>query len=494
MNGESDQLLPLELYQVEDSLRVALEQAGVPACDAGSRPVTGRFLVYDSRRCRRPVARLGQRTIDLWSLTTELGENPLRQLADEHSAASVWRYGGLELREEVARYDKATLRQTVLAHLRERVEADGGVWCRLSTFPFPYRSALNFRIDYDVYDSGDFRRTLKAVDGFDRATSHFVNGAAYATHTDALTQMQGLDVGSHGYWHHVYRDAAENKRNVARGIEVLRQAKLEPRGFVAPHGRFNRGLLAALEALGVTHSSEFGLAYDDLPFFPAGSSVLQIPVHPVCLGLFLDAVRTSDTSADAETLKRRGIDLAEAYFRRTAHAKYLAGQPIFFYGHPTGRLGQADRMLRGWLEEVSGYAAVWPVTFTEFARWWRVRSRMRMSVLRRPEGYEVRLAGERDGYRFGIEFWRGEHVAVVPMDGPVLRFSPESLIYERRRTPKAEAFWRIDPSDPVRKRLLRAIDWERVTPLAEIQGSSWRHVAKRTLRRIRPSREEQIEP
>ncbi len=77
--------------------------------------------------------------------------------------------------------------------------------------------------------------------------------------------LRGFDVGSHGYRHHTYHFAKDNLANVRRGIGVLRQAGLEPSGYAAPHGRFNRGLLAGLEELGVTHSSEFALAYDELP-------------------------------------------------------------------------------------------------------------------------------------------------------------------------------------------------------------------------------------
>src|SRR5207244_3181934 len=108
-----------------------------------------------------------------------------------------------------------------------------------------------------------------------------VCGSTHESQPEALARLRGGDVGSHGYWHHTYADADDNLRNVARGIEVLRAAGIEPSGFVAPHGRFNGGLLDALQRLGVTHSSEFALAYDDWPFFPRGSSLLQIPVHPV---------------------------------------------------------------------------------------------------------------------------------------------------------------------------------------------------------------------
>ena len=58
---------------------------------------------------------------------------------------------------------------------------------------------------------------------------------------EAWPRLRGLDVGSHGYWHHTYRTEEENFRNIRRGIEILRAAGIEPRGFAAPHGRFNAG-------------------------------------------------------------------------------------------------------------------------------------------------------------------------------------------------------------------------------------------------------------
>ena len=48
-----------------------------------------------------------------------------------------------------------------------------------------------------------------------------------------------------------------------------------------------------LEDLGYLYSSEFQLGHDDFPFYPwkgnRFSRILQIPVHPVCEGLFLEA-------------------------------------------------------------------------------------------------------------------------------------------------------------------------------------------------------------
>ena len=64
-------------------------------------------------------------------------------------------------------------------------------------------------------------------------------------------------------------------------------------GFAGPHGRWDPSLDDTLEDLGYLYSSDFQLGYDDFPFYPwkgdRFSRVLQIPVHPVCEGLFLEA-------------------------------------------------------------------------------------------------------------------------------------------------------------------------------------------------------------
>ena len=283
---------------------------------------------------------------DKWRLTFgrlhRPGVNdPFRALVDERAALHQWQVGGLSIIEEIAAVDKRAVRRSVLDALRVWIEEQGGVWIRLAAFPFPYRSAFNFRLDYDHYDPDDFSSTLDTIAGSESGTSHFVNGAAFASSGDALTRLRGLDVGSHGFWHHTYRTVEENLRNVGRGIETLRSARIEPSGFVAPHGQFNRTLLIALETLGVTHSSEFGLAYDELPFTVGSGAVLQIPIHPICLELFLEAVAASNPARDDAV--RWAID----YYRELIRLRYQAGEPVFLYGHPTGRRGRQTNVSAG---------------------------------------------------------------------------------------------------------------------------------------------------
>ena len=481
-------LLPLILDNVPMGLVQALAQEGVPFRHRWKGAMAGRFVLFDSRRGPCSTLGYGQEGIDVDGLREGSDGDPFEALLDHRSARYQWQIASLTVAEDVARVDRRAIRKLVLRWLRRRLEAAGGIWLRISPFPYPYRSAINFRIDYDEYDAADFDATLAAIAGHEEATSHFVNAAAYLPHADVLHRLEGLDIGSHGFRHHTYRTRQENFENIRRGIEALEAFGIEPSGFVAPHGRFNRGLLDAMEDLRIGHSSEFGLAYDDLPFFPYGSpggcvesTVLQIPIHPVSLGMFLENVRGDGPRRAAAT--QQAVRAAVDYFRQTARARYRSGEPLFFYGHPSGRLGRFPQLLRAVFDTADTFGAIWKTSLTAFAAWWRVRGSMRLSVVRQGEQFVVRSRRLPPGYRVGVEFSRGRHVARMPLDGLQLRFQPSALAYENRMHLSGVRPLRVDRPEGLRNHVRRMIDWERVTPIDEIPTDSWRNLAKRTLRR-----------
>ncbi len=474
-------LLPLELDRVPRGLVAALRQEGVPACERGERP-EGRFVLFDGRRgLDRPPA-AWQVPIDVGPLRQGCDEDPFEAMLDERSVRCRWEVTGLTLTERVARVDRRQVRRRLLARLRERIERAGGVWMTLAAYPFPYRSAVNFRIDYDQYDAEDFRSTLAALGDYAGATSHYVSGEAFESLPDALRQLDGLDVGSHGYHHRVYRTEAENYENIGRGIDVLLRNGLTPSGFSAPGGQYHRTLAAALDRLGVGHSSEIGLAYDDWPFRPEGGSVLQVPVHPITLGMFLANVRGEGVRRAAAA--QQAVRAATDYFRQTARAKYHAGEPVFFHGHPTGRLGHYPQVLRAVFDTAASFAAVWPTTLTRFAAWWRARAEVRLRVEGHGEQYTVQAEGFSRRWPVAVEYWRGERVARLPLAGALTTFSPGAVAYENRaRRPTVQPV-RIDGPHGLGHHMRRLFDRERAVPAGENDSHNWRRWAARTLRRL----------
>ncbi|HEX7378465.1 MAG TPA: polysaccharide deacetylase family protein [Pirellulales bacterium] len=504
--------LPLLLADVPAALRQALAQEGVPAVALrGGR--AGKFVLFDSLR-GRPALAEGQVAIDVRPPRAESDCDPLAALADEQSACHEWRIGGLAVRETVARVPRALARRRLLAFVRGQVEAAGGLWLRVSPYPRPYRGAFNFRLDHDDYDREDFHATLAAIAGHEHAVSHYVCAATHVEHPEALRRLRDHHVGSHGWRHHTYRDTADNLLNIGRGIDALRAAGIEPVGFVAPHGRFNAGLLAALEELGVTHSSEFSLAYDDLPFFPRESDVLQLPVHPICLGVCLEAARrttgrasvfvgrpagpsrTPDGPAARPTLalsqslteavrSDSAADILLAHWRDIATQKHAAGQPMFFYGHPDGRLGRHPRVLRELLAHVSRFDGVWQTTLAGFEQWWRERAAIDVTVARGDDGIEITAHALPAAHRARLDYFRGNQATQIDLDRPRQTVRAAALRWRSLPQPPTGEISPVVKSPGWRAELRRYLDWERVTPVDEISARTWRGWAKKTLRQVK---------
>ncbi|HLA85784.1 MAG TPA: hypothetical protein VJL29_13420 [Thermoguttaceae bacterium] len=477
-------LLPLVLDAVPEGLGEMLVQEGVPFCDRAKRPLAGRFVLFDSRRKTRESS-FGQTWIDVAGLGQSTSGEGLNSLADGGAGRHEWRVGGWTLTEEIARVDRRAVRRRVLGRLREAIEAAGGVWLCVSPYPFPYRSAFNFRFDHDEYDARDFAAVMRAIRGYETWTSHFVNAAGHKSAGSAWDALRGLDVGSHGYWHHTYRTIEDNARNILRGIEAIRRMGIEPRGFAAPHGRFGPALDTALRVLEISHSGEFGLAYDELPFCPSPGGTLQVPVHPVCLGLFLEAAQreSHDPRSTLEARRRHAAATAAEYFEKLISQRCRAGEPVFLYGHPDGRLGRYPGVLKRVFRAADSQAGLWKTTQSGWVEWWHARRALNLKVTEDQGQYVVTANDCPANLDFAIEYWRGRHVALMPLAGPEVRFSPAALAYENRRASRLARPVRIDRPEGLKTHLRRAIDWERVTPLDEIGTSGWRNRVKRTLRK-----------
>ncbi len=477
-------LLPLVLDATPPGLALALAQEGIPyrivSADEPDSSRAGRFVLFDGRSesRQRIEARLcaGQVGIDIDVLRQDQSTDPFRALVDLKSTRMAWTVNDKSLVERVSRRDKGSIRRRLMSKLRLLVQTQGGLWARLSPYPHPYRSAFNLRVDLDERNPTDYALFASARKPIEDCTTHFVSTAAYGQLPAVLADLKGLDTQSHGHHHVVSSDQDFNRINLRRAHEILTNAEIRVSGYTAPHGRWNRGLDGVLDELGYNYSSDFGLGYDDLPFFPwlgeRFSSVLQVPVHPICEGLFLDA----------------GISNAEdiAYhFESMVRAKIHAREPAFVYGHPERRLARMPEVLRALSRSILNESLVWRTTMTAFAEWWRWRSTRRWSVDDLGEGqFQARFEDWDPRYPLAIEIAAGDHVASVPVRRSRLQFDRESLVFERWETEAAAPPPRRVPrAGDWKSRLRESLDWETVTPCAELPTSTIQARVKKGLRR-----------
>lgn len=475
-------LLPLLLWRTPPGLEMILAQEGVPferVPDAGRPdPTRGRFVLHDGRRAvaRRVESWIDphQDAIDIDALREE-GTDPFAALLDTRATHAAWEVAGTRIRERVARVDRAGLRARLLDRLRVALQRHGGVWVRLAAYPHPYRSAFNLRVDLDEPYPDDYLAFARARLPLEDCTTHFVSTHAYGREPRVMDDLRGRDTQSHGHYHVVYRAAASNRLNLRRADQCLRGWGIEPCGFAAPEGRWNRGLDAAIESLGYGYSSEFQVGRDDRPFHPwrgdRFSAVLQVPIHPVCEGLFLEA---------GEDRPRVLAD----HFARVIANRIAVGEPAFVYGHPERRLARWPEVLDGIAGTIRGVDLLWRVTLSEFARWWRWRAARRWSLHQRgPDHYEALFEEGDAAFTPALELVRDRSITRLPAHDTRVPIVLRELAHERRPPRLDLPHPRPVPSPWGWRRLMgKALDWETVTPLDDLPADTPGAAIKKAMR------------
>jgi peptidoglycan/xylan/chitin deacetylase (PgdA/CDA1 family) len=479
--------LPLLLWRTPPGLELILAQEGVPfEVVTDAHPLMfrgGRFVLFDSQAVRagsvRELLSPDQVAIDVDLLRRGESIDPFEALVDHRAALGSWTVGPWTLSERVSRFPKAWLRRRLIGRLREAVTGAGSVWARIAPFPHPYRSAFSFRADLDEPYPDDYHRFSKARAALDGCCTHFVSTSAYLHHPAVTNDLRSHDTQSHGHFHHVYRDADANRQNVERAHRLLRSLGFDPVGFAGPHGRWRSSLDDQLEDFGYRYSSDFQLGYDDLPFYPwkrdRFSRVLQVPVHPVCEGLFLEA----------------GVDdprVIGEYLHQVVAAKIDAGELAVVYGHPERRLGRMPEVIGSIARAVQSEPLVWRASFSEIARWWRWRAERRWLLIPRDrDRLEIQFDEWDTEYPFAIEIQRGRFSCAVPVTGPRMSLALAGLVYERRLSDEPAVAPAVIEREAVtvKSAVRAALDWETVTPLEEIPRSSLSNRVKRGLRWLR---------
>lgn len=479
-------VLPFLLWKTPPGLELILAQEGVAfEVVNDAHPFAfrgGRFVLFDGRcesaTAMRSLLNSSHVAIDVDDLRDGQAVDPFRALVDDRPMRATWEVDGFTLRERVGRHAKAQLREHLIERLREIVAVHNGVWMRLAPFPHPFLSAFNLRVDLDEPVAEDYFRFALGRNLLDDCTTHFVSTSAYQAEREVLANLAGRDAQSHGHYHYVYRDPEANLRNLERADLILRDRGFEVEGFAAPHGRWNASLDDAIEALGYSYSSDFQLGYDDLPFFPwkegRFSRVLQVPVHPICEGLFLDAGAVD------------GRPVAE-HLAAVVAEKVEAGEPAFVYGHPERRLGRMPEVMFALARTLSNRPLVWRTTLTQMARWWRWRaSRRWLAISRGPGRVEIQFEDWDAEYPLALEVQQGDFRCLLPLSDPKTVLNLDDLAYERRPSPARKV---VRPPTPDRrptsfKQIVRQVlDWETVTPIDEIPVKTLGGRVKKGLRR-----------
>jgi hypothetical protein len=226
-------------------------------------------------------------------------------------------------------------------------------------FPNGEKNIFAFRIDTDSASKAEIEELYQLCRKNDISATWFVDTKSHKSWIDHFSKMENQEIGYHCYNHHVYPDSRANQMDMEKGLSILKKVNIKPTGYAAPFGEWNCSLNQLIQEKGFEYSSEFGCAYDDLPFFPYGetnfSKTLQVPIHPV-------------STRRLQLAKHSEKQMVE-YYLGIIQQKLFLNDPTIFYDHP---VHGHSRIFEPVFKEVRN-RNIPNMTLHDYQTWWRKR-------------------------------------------------------------------------------------------------------------------------
>jgi Polysaccharide deacetylase len=226
-------------------------------------------------------------------------------------------------------------------------------------FPNGEKNMFAFRVDTDFASRAEIEALYQTCGKNDVSATWFVDTKSHKNWIDHFSKMENQEIGYHCYDHRVYSDSYANRLDMEKGLSILKGTGVTPTGYAAPFGEWNSQLGQLIHEMGFAYSSEFGCAYDDLPFFPhlgtAFSNALQVPIHPVSTRR-LQLAKYNETQA---------VD----YYLGVIQQKLFLNDPVIFYDHP---IHGHFRIFEQIFSEVRK-RNILKMTLQDYQSWWRKR-------------------------------------------------------------------------------------------------------------------------
>ncbi|HTY10528.1 MAG TPA: hypothetical protein VMF88_05605 [Bacteroidota bacterium] len=265
--------------------------------------------------------------------------------------------------EIVATVSKGALRKFVTEVLQFLHHARNIPFIHKWYFPEDRQTIFTFRVDSDQGSPGEVDELYALCRDHGIQTMWFIDTKSHEKWLSHFNNFDRQEIGIHCYEHMTFPTEEKNLQNILKALSLLNAQGLHPKGAAAPYGTWNIFIASVFEHIGAGFSSEFGLDYDDLPFFPyvngKFSPVLQLPIHPICVGSMRRVGYTADDMKN--------------YFLQLVDTRLADREPLCLYHHPTHHhldlFADVFKYIRS--KKIDNYS------YSEYASWWRIRNQTR---------------------------------------------------------------------------------------------------------------------
>ncbi len=182
--------------------------------------------------------------------------------------------------EIVATVSKGNLRRVITELLQYLHHERGIPFIHKWYYPQNRETIFTFRVDSDQGLLAEVNDLHDLCENHSIRTIWFIDTKSHEQWLSRFRDFGRQDVGIHCYEHMTYTTEEKNLPNILRALSLLNAQGLHPKGAAAPYGTWNSSIARVFEQIGAGFSSEFGLNYDDLPFFPFVDNKFLRPATP----------------------------------------------------------------------------------------------------------------------------------------------------------------------------------------------------------------------
>lgn len=313
-------------------------------------------------------------------IVCNLGINPDALMADNTYSRKRFPFKKEKHPDElVSNVSKTALSQLVLSLLKElHLQQKMPFVCKW-TSP-KKKPVFAFRIDSDFGDRESVTAFSKIGKEHDIPITWFLHVQAHEEWLKTFHDFEGQEIALHGYEHGT-SDSYENIfNNIEKGLQLLRDAGFDPKGFCVPYAIWNDPLAEVLQKFEFNYSSEFTVGYDGLPFSPIHQDkeldTLQIPIHPICTG----------------SLHRKKVSEEEmkSYFLNVMNEKLARYEPVVFYHHPMQPGMEIWKDIFAKVKELD----LCSLSFEDYASFWKKRTKTNFEAFLDPETSQISFSAD----------------------------------------------------------------------------------------------------
>jgi hypothetical protein len=261
--------------------------------------------------------------------------------------------------ETVSTVAKGALRQMVTLILEFLHHRRSLPFVHTWYYPGGHPSLFTFRVDSDLGNETELQELYQVCAQHSIPCTWFIDVKSHERWLNFFSSFTDQEIALHCYEHKTGTVRDDVFENFSLGYRLLHEAGHSVTGAAAPCGTWNTAVDTVYRELNMTYSSEFSLDYDDLPFYPvigeAESPVLQLPIHPICVG----------------SMKRSGYTSQQMreYFRSWTRNRIASREPVCLYHHPTHHHWEVFEDIFSFVNELK----IPKLSYSAYASWWRRR-------------------------------------------------------------------------------------------------------------------------